>query len=43
MSPDNKLSLDAVFELNSRLATGENISDIFEITELVEVLGAVLG
>jgi putative ATP-dependent endonuclease of OLD family len=43
VSSAKKLSLDAVFELNSRIANGEKISDIFDITELLEVLGAVLG
>ena len=42
VSSKSKLSLDAVFELNSRIANGENISDIFDITELVELLIAVL-
>jgi hypothetical protein len=42
VSGKNKLNLDAVFELNSRIANGENISDIFDITELIEMLGAVL-
>jgi hypothetical protein len=31
------------FELNSRIANGEKISDIFDVSELVEVLGAVLA
>jgi hypothetical protein len=38
VSGKNKLNLDAVFELNSRIANGENISDIFDIAELIEVL-----
>jgi energy-coupling factor transporter ATP-binding protein EcfA2 len=42
VSSDNKMSLDAVFELNARIANGENISDIFDVTELIEVLGAIL-
>ena len=43
VSSDNKISLDAVFELNSRIANGENVSDIFDVTELIEVLGAILA
>ena len=43
VSSDNKMSLDAVFELNSRIANGENISAIFDVTELIEVLGAILA
>jgi putative ATP-dependent endonuclease of OLD family len=43
VSPAKKLSLDAVFELNSRIANGEHISNMFDITELIEVLAAVLG
>jgi putative ATP-dependent endonuclease of the OLD family len=42
VSPKNKLSLNRTFDLNARLASGEKISDIFDVTELVEVLTAVL-
>jgi putative ATP-dependent endonuclease of OLD family len=42
LSSAKKLNLDAVFELNSRIANGESISNIFDITELIEVLSAVL-
>jgi putative ATP-dependent endonuclease of OLD family len=43
VSSKNKLNLDAVFELNSRMANGEKISDIFDVTELVELLGPTLA
>lgn len=43
VSVTKKLSLDTVFDLNSRIANGESISDIFDVTELVEVLVAALG
>jgi putative ATP-dependent endonuclease of the OLD family len=42
VSSKKKLSLHAVFELNSRIASGEKISDIFDDSELVELLEAVL-
>jgi predicted ATP-dependent endonuclease of OLD family len=42
VSRNRKLSLNRTFELNFRLAGGEKISDIFDVTELVEVLTAVL-
>jgi len=42
VSSKNKLNLDAVFELNARIANGESISKIFDVDELVEVLQAVL-
>lgn len=43
MSAQKKLSLDVVFELNSRLANGESIHDIFDVAEIVELLGIVLS
>lgn len=43
VSPKNKLNLNRTFDLNARLASGERISDIFDVTEIAEVLTAVLG
>jgi len=43
VSPQKKLNLDTVFQLNSRLAAGESICDIFDVTELLELLGTVLS
>ena len=42
VSPKNKLNLNRTFDLNARLARGEKISDIFDVTEIAEVLTAVL-
>jgi hypothetical protein len=43
VSPNKKLNLNRTFELNARLANGEKISDIFDVTELKELLTAVLS
>jgi predicted ATP-dependent endonuclease of OLD family len=43
VSGKNKLNLVAVFELNSRIASGEKVSDIFDVAELVELLGSALA
>jgi predicted ATP-dependent endonuclease of OLD family len=42
VSPKNKLNLNRTFDLNARLASGEKISDIFDVTEIAEVLTSVL-
>ncbi len=42
VSPKNKLNLNGTFDLNARLASGEKISDIFDVTEIAEDLRAVL-
>lgn len=42
VSPKKKLDLNAVFALNSRIANGEKISNIFDVSELVELLEAIL-
>lgn len=42
VSHNNKLSLNRTFDLNARLASGEKISDIFDVTELSEILTTVL-
>lgn len=44
LSPeDNKLSLDKVYELNSRLASGTKITDLIDTTEIEEFLLAVFA
>jgi predicted ATP-dependent endonuclease of OLD family len=42
-SGDKKLSLDRLFELNQRLVNGELITDIFETSEIVDLLERVLS
>jgi hypothetical protein len=43
VSSQRKLGLEAVFELNSRIASGESICDIFDVSEILELLGTMLG
>jgi hypothetical protein len=42
VSPTRKFNLNRTFDLNARLASGEKISDIFDVSEIAEVLSAVL-
>lgn len=43
ISPKDKLSLDKIYELNSRLASGEKITDLFDVSEINDFLYAVLA
>ena len=42
ISPDKKLSLDKIYELNALLATGKKMTDLFECGEITEFIKTVL-
>ncbi len=42
ISSENKLSIEKVYELNSRLSEGQKITDLFEVSEIGNFLNVVL-